>query len=103
MAATTKRVTRLPDGRELIYFDDADTALSPERGIDIRAPRSRRCARTAERRMGLDRGRAAGPGVSAARRARPADPDHTFAEARLAGPDVYTVTPRVRLPVTSRS
>ncbi|WP_246150024.1 galactose-1-phosphate uridylyltransferase [Agromyces intestinalis] len=28
---------RLADGRELIYFDDADTALGPERAIDARA------------------------------------------------------------------
>jgi UDPglucose--hexose-1-phosphate uridylyltransferase len=37
----TKRSTLLADGRELIYFDDADTALPPERSIDERhlAPR----------------------------------------------------------------
>jgi UDPglucose--hexose-1-phosphate uridylyltransferase len=29
MAGITKRVTRLSDGRELIYFDDADTSLPP--------------------------------------------------------------------------
>ncbi|WP_255447593.1 galactose-1-phosphate uridylyltransferase [Schumannella sp. 10F1B-5-1] len=28
--------TRLADGRELIYFDDADTALGPERRVDTR-------------------------------------------------------------------
>jgi UDPglucose--hexose-1-phosphate uridylyltransferase len=41
MAGITKRVTRLSDGRELIYFDDADTALPPERAADTRpaAPR----------------------------------------------------------------
>jgi UDPglucose--hexose-1-phosphate uridylyltransferase len=33
----TKRSTRLADGRELIYFDDSDTALGPERSIDARA------------------------------------------------------------------
>ncbi len=32
-----KRPTLLADGRELIYFDDADTALSPERAADARA------------------------------------------------------------------
>jgi UDPglucose--hexose-1-phosphate uridylyltransferase len=32
----TKRVHRLADGRELIYFDDADTALDPERAPDLR-------------------------------------------------------------------
>lgn len=31
MPAITKRVTRLSDGRELIYFDGADTALGPGR------------------------------------------------------------------------
>jgi len=31
-----KRATRLADGRELIYFDDADTTLGPERRIDAR-------------------------------------------------------------------
>jgi UDPglucose--hexose-1-phosphate uridylyltransferase len=29
--------SRLADGRELFYFDDADTALPPERAIDTRA------------------------------------------------------------------
>lgn len=38
MGAITKRVTRLSDGRELIYFDDADTALAPERAADTRPP-----------------------------------------------------------------
>jgi UDPglucose--hexose-1-phosphate uridylyltransferase len=41
MPAITKRVTRLSDGRELIYFDDADTALRPERAADTRQPASR--------------------------------------------------------------
>ena len=31
------RPSRLADGRELIYFDDADTTLPAERGIDARA------------------------------------------------------------------
>jgi UDPglucose--hexose-1-phosphate uridylyltransferase len=31
-----KRATLLADGRELIYYDDADTALGPERAIDAR-------------------------------------------------------------------
>jgi UDPglucose--hexose-1-phosphate uridylyltransferase len=37
----TKRVHHLSDGRELIYFDDADTTLAPERAPDARpaAPR----------------------------------------------------------------
>ena len=39
MAGITKRVTRLSDGRELFYFDDADTSLPPERPADTR-PRS---------------------------------------------------------------
>ena len=36
-AGVVKRPTRMPDGRELIYFDDADTALGPERRADARA------------------------------------------------------------------
>jgi UDPglucose--hexose-1-phosphate uridylyltransferase len=32
----TKHTTRLADGRELIYFDDADTTLGPERAVDTR-------------------------------------------------------------------
>jgi UDPglucose--hexose-1-phosphate uridylyltransferase len=35
-SGTTKRVTTLADGRELIYFDDADTTLAPERAADAR-------------------------------------------------------------------
>ncbi|HEY7279270.1 MAG TPA: galactose-1-phosphate uridylyltransferase, partial [Trebonia sp.] len=41
MAGITKRVTRLSDGRELIYFDDADTSLPPERAPDTRPPAPR--------------------------------------------------------------
>ena len=41
MAGITKRVTRLSDGRELIYFDDADTSLPPGRAPDTRPPASR--------------------------------------------------------------
>src|SRR5690554_2884529 len=36
MAQITKTVTTLADGRELIYFDDADTSLSGERAVDAR-------------------------------------------------------------------
>jgi UDPglucose--hexose-1-phosphate uridylyltransferase len=36
MAGITKRVTRLSDGRELIYFDDAGTSLPAERAADAR-------------------------------------------------------------------
>jgi UDPglucose--hexose-1-phosphate uridylyltransferase len=36
MAAIIKRETRLSDGRELIYFDDADTTLGPGRAADTR-------------------------------------------------------------------
>ncbi|WAB84157.1 galactose-1-phosphate uridylyltransferase [Microcella daejeonensis] len=32
----TLRTDTLADGRELLYFDDADTTLGPERGIDAR-------------------------------------------------------------------
>ncbi|WP_404434889.1 galactose-1-phosphate uridylyltransferase [Microbacterium lacus] len=35
-AGVVKRSTRLADGRELIYFDDPDTTLGPDRGIDAR-------------------------------------------------------------------
>lgn len=35
-AGVVKRATRLADGRELIYYDDPDTALGPERAIDTR-------------------------------------------------------------------
>lgn len=35
-AGVVKRPTRLADGRELIYFDDPDTALGPDRAIDAR-------------------------------------------------------------------
>lgn len=40
-AGVVKRPTRLADGRELIYYDDPDTTLPPERHIDARelAPR----------------------------------------------------------------
>ena len=41
MSGIAKRVTRLSDGRELIYFDDADTALPPERKADQRPPAPR--------------------------------------------------------------
>jgi UDPglucose--hexose-1-phosphate uridylyltransferase len=41
MAAITKRPTRLSDGRELIYYDDADTTLRPERKPDLREPAPR--------------------------------------------------------------
>jgi UDPglucose--hexose-1-phosphate uridylyltransferase len=41
MAGITKRVTRLSDGRELFYFDDADTSLPPERPADTRPPEPR--------------------------------------------------------------
>jgi UDPglucose--hexose-1-phosphate uridylyltransferase len=38
MSAIAKRVTWLSDGRELIYFDDADTTLPPGRKADARPP-----------------------------------------------------------------
>jgi UDPglucose--hexose-1-phosphate uridylyltransferase len=41
MAPITKRVTTLSDGRELIYFDDADTSLPPRRAADARPPSPR--------------------------------------------------------------
>lgn len=36
MTATTKRIARLADGRELIYFDDAGSSLPAERKPDLR-------------------------------------------------------------------
>jgi UDPglucose--hexose-1-phosphate uridylyltransferase len=36
MAGIAKQEQRMADGRELIYFDDADTCLGPERGVDVR-------------------------------------------------------------------
>ena len=36
MSGITKKVTKLADGRDLIYFDDADTNLAPERKADLR-------------------------------------------------------------------
>jgi UDPglucose--hexose-1-phosphate uridylyltransferase len=41
MSGIAKRVTLLSDGRELIYFDDADTTLPPERKPDERPPEPR--------------------------------------------------------------
>ncbi|MGU3643777.1 galactose-1-phosphate uridylyltransferase [Microbacterium sp. C23T] len=40
-AGVVKRPTRLADGRELIYYDDPETTLGPDRGVDARdlAPR----------------------------------------------------------------
>ena len=35
-AGIVKRTTTLADGRELIYFDDADTKLGPDRAVDAR-------------------------------------------------------------------
>lgn len=36
-AGVVKRATHLADGRELIYYDDPDTTLGPERAVDERA------------------------------------------------------------------
>ena len=41
MGEITKRAHSLADGREIIYFDDADTTLSPDRKPDARAPEPR--------------------------------------------------------------
>ena len=38
MGQITKRSYKLSDGRDIIYFDDADTVLPPERGDDLREP-----------------------------------------------------------------
>lgn len=37
MAGITKHETSLADGRDLVYYDDADTTLGPDRAIDARA------------------------------------------------------------------
>jgi UDPglucose--hexose-1-phosphate uridylyltransferase len=36
MTRITQHATKLADGRDLIYFDDADTTLGPDRAIDTR-------------------------------------------------------------------
>lgn len=41
MEQITKRAYKLSDGRDLIYFDDADTTLPPDRGPDLREPMDR--------------------------------------------------------------
>ncbi|WP_158865453.1 galactose-1-phosphate uridylyltransferase [Leifsonia sp. AG29] len=50
MASITKRPTRLSDGRDLIYYDDADSSLPAERKPDLREP----AARPATATMRLD-------------------------------------------------
>ncbi len=35
-AGVMKRATRLADGRELVYYDDPDTTLGPDRSVDAR-------------------------------------------------------------------
>ncbi|WP_223878539.1 galactose-1-phosphate uridylyltransferase [Microbacterium radiodurans] len=44
-----KRSTRLADGRELIYYDDPDTTLPPERSIDARETAGRPATATMRR------------------------------------------------------
>ena len=50
MTGIAKRVYVLADGRDLIYFDDADTALPPDRpptsASSAGARRPPRCGRT---------------------------------------------------------
>lgn len=36
MTGVTRRTARMADGRELIYFDDADSTLPPDRALDLR-------------------------------------------------------------------
>ena len=36
-AGVVRRATQLADGRDLIYYDDPDTALGPDRAVDTRA------------------------------------------------------------------
>ena len=69
------RPTTLADGRELIYFDDADTTLAAERAVDARTldPRPATAddaAGRAHRRMDLDRRRPPEPRRSCRRRDR---------------------------------
>ena len=40
-AGVVKRSTRMADGRELVYYDDPDTTLGPDRGVDIRTAEAR--------------------------------------------------------------
>ena len=40
-AGVVKRSTRMADGRELVYYDDPDTTLGPDRGVDIRPAEAR--------------------------------------------------------------
>jgi len=35
-AGVVKRATRMADGRDLVYYDDPDTTLGPERAVDTR-------------------------------------------------------------------
>ena len=35
-AGVLRRATKLADGRDLIYYDDPDTALGPDRAVDAR-------------------------------------------------------------------
>ncbi|TQJ30082.1 galactose-1-phosphate uridylyltransferase [Microbacterium sp. SLBN-146] len=48
-AGVVKRPTRLADGRELIYYDDPDTTLGPERGVDAREATPRPATATMRR------------------------------------------------------
>ncbi len=41
MGKIVKRQAKLSDGRDIIYFDDADTVLSPDRKVDSRDPIAR--------------------------------------------------------------
>ena len=42
MTGIARRVSTLADGRELIYFDDGDTKLPPDRAPDLRELAARR-------------------------------------------------------------
>ena len=41
-----RQSSTLADGRDLVYFDDPDTALPPERALDLRAPTERAATAT---------------------------------------------------------
>lgn len=89
-AGVVKRPTRMPDGRELIYFDDADTALGPERRADARALDPRPATATMRRDVltgdwGLGRRGPPAPRPPPAGRPRPpraADPDEPVGDPR---------------------
>ena len=78
MSRITKRASHLADGRELIYFDDADTHPAGPSGrrmpahLPARAGHRHHAPGRADRRVGVDRGGPPEPRDAAAGGARPA-------------------------------